>query len=218
MPLRAESFDLAEQEALHAGATPKDLLEALIVIERMRQNHAAALRQLAWATGRKGDGVAKIEGFSDTLTGLLRRFAACGVVLHSEFGPELHRHVSALRKKLKKLAPDIEIDTLQGEGYEIVAGFDHVYRILHAGAVPSMRAPGLTVKQTAIIKLLVLRGSIHKDQVACLQRHMSNVRKRLPKGVTIKTHAGEGLYTLERGREILQALLDGSAELARSAA
>lgn len=218
MPVTHETLDKAEQEILLAGAPPKDIIEALCVIDRYRKMLEASQRHMAWASGRKGDGIAKIEGLSDTLTGLLRRFAACGVVLHAEFGPELHRHVSALRRKLKTLAPEAEISTLQGEGYEMTRGFDAVYRILHQGAIPATRAPGFTPKQTWILRLLVSRGSIHVDQAKCLQRHMSNLRKKLPRGVTIQTHPGEGLYTLERGKEILTRLLDGGDALTRSAA
>lgn len=210
MSLTASDYAKARAEVLTAGAQPRDLLEALCVIERQRQLLLAQERNAAWACGRRGDAIPKIPGLTDTLTGLLRRFAALGVVRYGEVS-DLHRHVSALRKKLKAMAPSVRIATLIGEGYEITAGFDEIYRILHSGREPSLAAPGFTVKQTAILKLICLRGSVHVEQVKCLQRHMSNIRAKLPKAISIETHAGEGLYTLAKGKEALTALLDGES-------
>ena len=139
-------------------------------------------------------------------------FAASGVVRYDDFH-DLHRHVSHLRKRLKSLAPGVSIDTLIGEGYEVTTGFDQLYRLLHQGEAPSLRAHGFTVKQTAILKLISLRGSAHKDQIACLQRHMSNIRAKLPSSIKIITHPGEGLYTAdEHSRAQIARLLSGELE------
>ena len=196
-----------------SGAKPRDLLEALEAINRLEAVNAALVRNAAWARGARGDATTKIPGLTDTLTELVRRFAACGIVRYADMN-DLHRHKSALCKALKTLAPSVKIETLIGEGYEIVSGFDELYRLLHQGKQPSLRANGFTVKQTAILKHLVLRGSAHVDQIACLQRHMSNIRAALKKAglskkITISTHGGEGLYTLDKGKDILEALLSG---------
>lgn len=204
---------MAKAEVLGSGAHPRDLLEALCVIERQRQIIMAQERNAAWACGRRGDAVAKIPGLTDTLTTLLRRFAACGVVRYADM-EDLHRHKSALCKALKKLAPGVTIATLIGEGYELVSGFDEVYRLLHQGNAPSLRVGSFTTKQSMILRLIAQRGSVHVDQTPCLQRHMSNIRAKLKtlglaKKIVIKTHGGEGLYTIEKGRDVLERLVAG---------
>mgnify|MGYP000564867286 CR=1 FL=1 len=176
----ASALRLARDEALASGRDPGDILEALCTINRKLDSLQANERNQAWACGRRGDGVAKIAGLTDTLTSLLRRFAACGVVRYDDV-PDLHRQASALRKWCKTGAPTIRIDTLIGEGYEIVQGFDELYRLLNQGSANALRAPGFTVKQTAILQLMSLRGSAHVDQIPCLQRHMSNIRAKLKK-------------------------------------
>lgn len=211
MSLSAATFDKAASEAMLAGAPPKDLYEALHVIERLKQAHLAVLRHMALAEGRRGDTVAKIPGLSDTLTCLLRRFAACGMVRHADFD-DLYRHKSALCKALKSLAPEVRIKTVAKEGYEVISGHDGLVRLLHGGRIPSILIPGYTDKQSAILRHLAGRGSVHVDQFKALQRHMSNIRAKLPKSVHIITHPGEGLYTIdERSRDALNALISGEA-------
>lgn len=209
MSLSASDLRTATTEALASGADPDSILEALVVINRKLALLEAHNRQRAMACGYRADGVAKIEGLTETLTSVLRRFAACGVVSYEDV-PDLHRHVSAIRKALKTLAPSIVISTLQRQGYEITAGFDDLYRILHVAKVASLAAPGFTVKQTAILQLIAARGSAHVDQIPCLQRHMSNIRKRLPKAIDITTRPGEGLYEIDaKSRAKLVKLLAG---------
>lgn len=211
MSLSAETFDKALEEIL---ASPHgDKLAAMRVLQREKARWQAEHQNLCWADGRRGDSVAKIPGLTDTLTSLVRRFAACGVVRYADM-EDLHRHASALRKRLKDLAPSVEIETIIGEGYEIVAGFDELYRLLRAGAKPTQKLQGFTTKQTDIMRLLAARGSAHVDQFTCLQRHMSNIRaglkkQNLSKKIVIDTHGGEGLYTVSKGREILAALVAG---------
>lgn len=215
---QASDLRRARDEALRSGRDPSDILEALCLLNRkidaLGQIEAAQERNRAWSAGRRGDGVAKIAGLTDTLTSLLRRFGACGVVRYEDV-PDLHRQVSALRKWCKTGAPTIRIDTLIGEGYEIARGFDELYRLLNQSNADGVRAPGFTVKQTAILQLIALRGSAHVDQVKTLQRHMSNIRAKLKKQghakrIAITTHAGEGLYTIDdKGREALTKLLAG---------
>ena len=111
----------------------------------------------------------------------------------------------------------MKIETIIGEGYIIVSGFDEVYRLINQSSADGVRAPGFTVKQTAILQLISLRGSAHVDQIPCLQRHMSNIRAKLKKQghakkITITTHPGEGLYTIdEKGRANIAKLLAGES-------
>lgn len=209
---------LARDEALRSGANPADILEALCLINRkldkLGKAEAAQERNKAWSAGRRGDGVAKVAGLTDTLTALLRRFAACGIVRYEDV-PDLHRQVSALRKWCKDKAPTLKVKTIIGEGYEVVSGFDEIYRLLNQSSTDNLRAPGFTVKQTAILQLMSLRGSAHVDQVPCLQRHMSNIRAKFKrqghaKRIRIDTHPGEGLYTIdEKSRANIAKLLAG---------
>lgn len=215
MSLTASDLRIARDEALASGRDPADILEALCVINRRIVSMEAEERNKAWACGRRGDAAAKIPGLTDTLTDLVRRFAACGVVRHDEVA-DLHRHKSALSKVLKVKAPSVIIETLVGEGYEIVAGFDELYRLLHQSKKLSRCAPGFTARQTEILHVLAARGSIHTDWGKAVQRHMSNIRAELKrqglsKKITITTHGGEGLYTVDKGREVLSALVEGEA-------
>lgn len=215
--MSAAELRLARDEAISTNAPWPDVLAALNVIDRKLALAEAKERNDAWSHGLRGDGVARIPWLGDTLTGLLRRFAACGVVRHSEVD-ELHRHVSELRRRLKRHAGSIRIDTLVGEGYELVGGFDALFRLLRPGPKRELRLAGFTVKQTAILELLWKRGSLHVDQIPCLQRHMSNIRARLPKNIEVKTHSGEGLYTLARGREALAKLFGADAPVRKKEA
>ena len=214
MSLTSETFEAAMKEIM---ASPHgDKLAAIHVLQREHARWKAEHNHLAWADGRRGDTAPKIPGLTDTLTSLVRRFAACGIVRYEDAN-DLHRHVSALRKKLKDIAPGVEIATLIGEGYEIVAGFDQVYRLLHAGKTPSLRIGTFTVKQSMILRMIAQRGSVHVDQTPCLQRHMSNIRAKLKaqglsKTITIRTESGDGLYVLERGRDALHRLIAGELE------
>lgn len=211
MSLTPAHFDLAKAEAMLAGSQPKDLLEALHVIDRLKEAHLAVLRNQAWMDGRRADGVAQIPGLTDRLTELVRRFAACTVVRHADF-EDLHRAKSQLCKELKKIAPSVEIETIIGEGYEVVAGFDELYRLLRPRA--HTRAKGFTKRQTEILHILATRGSIHTEWGKAVQRHMSNIRailkkQGLDKRIVIATHGGEGLYTVSKGRELLAQLAAG---------
>jgi hypothetical protein len=208
--LNAAAVRQARDEALVADATAADVAAALAALTRALLRAEAAERNALWADGRKGDGAAQIAGFSDTHVILLRRFAASGIVRHGEVD-ELHRHVSELRRRLAARGSTVRIDTVAGEGYEVTAGFDELYRLLRQRAPEALRVGAFTVKQTAILQLFAARGSAHVEQVPCLQRHMSNIRAKLPRAIAIRTHSGEGLYTLERGRAELERLLAGEA-------
>lgn len=217
MSLSQSDFDTARETILvRSKSSPKEKLTALEAVSRLEQLWRSDARIAAWADGRRGDGVAKVPGLSDTLTSLARRFAACGIVRHCEV-PDLYRHKCALSKELKRLAPDVKIDAVIGEGYQVSAGFDSLNRLLHGGKQPSTRAPGFTPKETVILQLLASRGSAHKEQIDILQRHVSNIRKRFKRlhiNIKITTHPGEGLYTVdEKGREALASLIAGEVAL-----
>jgi hypothetical protein len=71
------------------------------------------------------------------------------------------------------------------------------------------RAPGFTVSETRILRVLASTGFVAPDQVEALQRHMSNVRRKLRENhpsVTIRTVIMEG-YELASGRDDLRKLL-----------
>lgn len=201
------------------------LAGALAVFRREHARLRAAFNHIAWSEGRRGDGVAVIPGIGDrnvgapALTSLVRRFAACGLVRHDDV-EDLHRQVSALRKWLANAAPAVVIKTLQKEGYEVIAGFDDLYRLLYAAQAhpgePRRRAAGFSLHQSAILFHLATHGSAHVEQFACLPRHISNIRallaaRGLERAVSIETRVGEGIYIVARGREDLRALVMGGA-------
>lgn len=69
------------------------------------------------------------------------------------------------------------------------------------------RAPGFTVTQTRVLRILAATGEIRYARMeSSLQRHMSNIRKRLPPGVVIKTIIGVG-YEVVEGMTALRALV-----------
>lgn len=202
------------------------LAGALAVFRREHARLRAAFNHVAWADGRRGDGVAVIPGIGDrnvgapALTSLVRRFAACGIVRHDDV-EDLHRQVSALRKWLASAAPAVVIKTLKKEGYEVVAGFDDLYRLLYtaqaSASEPRRRAPGFSLHQSAILFHLATHGSAHVEQFACLPRHISNIRallaaQGLEHAVSIETRVGEGIYIVAKGREELRALMMGGSD------
>jgi multidrug resistance efflux pump len=70
-------------------------------------------------------------------------------------------------------------------------------------------APGFTASETRILRILAGAGFISRDAIDALQRHMSNVRKKLKTSapaVQIKTIVMEG-YELTAGKIELQRLL-----------
>lgn len=71
------------------------------------------------------------------------------------------------------------------------------------------RAPGFTIAETRILRILASVGFVGREQVDALQRHMSNIRKKLKAcapSVTINTIVMEG-YELTQGKADLQRLL-----------
>lgn len=191
---------------------PETLLEALETIARQQAMIDSLTRHVAWAEGRRGDGGVSVPGLTDTMTRLLRRFAACGVVTHAEFD-DLHRHVSHLRKRLKSMAPTVSIVTLKRIGYQMNAGFQDVYRLLRAGVAPCLTVGDFTPAQTAILKTLAHRGAIHVEAGKAIGRHISNIRVKLKAAkilAFIQTNSGEGLYTVsDRSRSVLRRFIDG---------
>jgi len=193
---------------------------ALAVFRREHARLRALFNHHSWAQGRRGDGVAIIPGLTDTLTGLVRRFAACGLVRHEDVD-DLSRHVSALRKWLAKNAPAVVIANRKAEGYEVIAGFDDLYRLLYTAqaqteAPQRRRAPGFTLHQSAILFHLAMHGSAHMGQFPCLPRHISNIRALLEAQglghiVAIETRVGEGVYVVAKGRDELRRLIVGEA-------
>lgn len=189
-------FEEAKDAAL-AAASLADAADALLALERQLRLARAEQAQAAWAEGRKGEGVSKVDGLTTTETQLLRLFAAHGVVTHDQF-PELSRHVSHLRKAFRAIAPEIEIETLRcSGGYALEAGFEGVYRLLNGRRRHGLGVGAFTVKETMILRLLIERPSLHKDQIHCLGKHVSNMRKKLGPDVKI-AFVGDGQWTIAK--------------------
>lgn len=189
------------------------LAGALAVFRREHARLLAEYNHIAWSKGLRGEGVANIPGLSETLTGLVRRLAACGVVRHADLD-DLARHISALRKWLARNAPAVVIATLKDEGYEVVAGFDDLFRLLYASEPREggqrKRAPGFTMHQSAILFHLATHGQAHVEHFPCLPRHISNIRAilaQLDASIVLETRLGEGLYVVAKGREELRRLV-----------
>lgn len=202
-------FDAAVDAILRSGAPAADVAQALLEVRSEIAQLRAEHNQAAWAEGRKGEGAAKIDWLSDTLTNLLRRFAANTVVLHDDFA-ELSRYACQLRRALRVIAPDVRIETVQKLGYRLVAGFESVYRLLNGGRTSALGVAGFTPKEVMILGLLAEWGALHKDQVRCLVKHSSNIRAKLkPFGIVMKTE-GDGLYSADKlARAAIKKLLSG---------
>lgn len=68
------------------------------------------------------------------------------------------------------------------------------------------RVPGFTVTQTRCLRILAATGEIRYDRMEAVQRHMSNIRKKLPPGVVIKTIVQQG-YEVTEGILALRRLV-----------
>lgn len=82
-------------------------------------------RQIAWADGRRADGVDRVPGFTITETRVLRILAATGEVRYGRMDA-LQRHLSNIRKKLPR---SIQIKTVVMQGYEVIAGMAALKRL-----------------------------------------------------------------------------------------
>ncbi len=73
------------------------------------------------------------------------------------------------------------------------------------------KAPGFTSTETTILRILAASGRVTKEQLPngnALYRHISNIRRKLPKSVKIRTDIGLG-YDLDSGQDILRRLVEG---------
>lgn len=210
-------YEAAVDAILRSGSAPEDVAAALRDVSQQIALLRADKNIIAWSKGCRGDGAAHVTGLTDTTLGLLRRLAAKGVETHEAF-PELSRYACQLRKALKIIAPDVRIETVPRVGYRLVAGFESVYRLLGGGRTSALPLDGFTPKETQILRLFVEWGNLHKEQVHCLVRHMSNIRTKLKAiGIAIDT-AGDGLYIAERAaRSNLKRLLAGEITVATRA-
>lgn len=122
---------LASDEAAHIRA---ELESAKAEIGALQEENASLRRESAWKDGRRGDGVRRADGFTETETGVLRRLAASGFVSNAHSNA-VYRHVSNIRKKLKLYALDqtVRIKTIVGDGYELEAGADFLVKLLMGG-------------------------------------------------------------------------------------
>lgn len=74
------------------------------------------------------------------------------------------------------------------------------------------RAPGFTELETRILRMLAACGAIYHDQAevsgVLLWKHMSNIRRKLPADVKVRTVIEAG-YQVESGQDVLKAILNG---------
>ena len=105
-------------------ALPETLEEAKAEIEKLR-------RKIAWAEGRRGDGAHRAPGFTASETRILRVLASTGFVSPEQVDA-LQRHMSNIRKKLREIAPEVQIRTIVMEGYELAKGKAELHRLLMA--------------------------------------------------------------------------------------
>lgn len=73
------------------------------------------------------------------------------------------------------------------------------------------RVPGYTVTETRVLRILASTGEIRYERMESLQRHMSNIRKKLPPGVKIKTVVMQG-YEVTAGLNALKRMVSGEAQ------
>ena len=71
---------------------------------------------------------------------------------------------------------------------------------------------GFTSTETRVLRLMAARGFVHYEMFDALQRHMSNIRKKLPLDIRVKTQIGEG-YEIIAGLETLRSLVAGDITL-----
>lgn len=69
-----------------------------------------------------------------------------------------------------------------------------------------------THTETRVLRLMAARGFVSYEMFDALQRHMSNIRKKLPNEIRVKTQIGEG-YEITDGIETLRALVAGDITL-----
>lgn len=123
----------AKQEAQASGADAEAIARALETITKLQEeNRRLTLRlveverQAAWSTGRRGDGIERVPGFTITETRVLRILASTGEVRYGRF-ESIQRHMSNIRKKLPK---GISIKTVIQQGYEVTTGLNALKRMV----------------------------------------------------------------------------------------
>jgi len=115
--------------------------DAIAELERLRARNAELERKIAWADGRRGDGATRAPGFTMSETRILRILASTGFVSPEQIDA-LQRHMSNIRKKLREMAPEVQIKTVVMEGYELAKGKADLHRLL-------MQPPGGEANQPA---------------------------------------------------------------------
>ena len=72
------------------------------------------------------------------------------------------------------------------------------------------RVPGYTVTETRVLRILASTGEIRygRPDMDSLQRHMSNIRKKLPPGIKIKTIVMQG-YEVVSGIGAIKRMVAG---------
>jgi hypothetical protein len=71
---------------------------------------------------------------------------------------------------------------------------------------------GFTDTETRVLRKIAARGYIGYGMFEALQRHMSNIRKKLPAEVRVTTNIGEG-YEVTAGLALLRQLVAGEISL-----
>ena len=76
------------------------------------------------------------------------------------------------------------------------------------------RVPGFTITETRILRIMAATGEVRYERMDAMQRHMSNIRKKLPPGVTIKTVVQQG-YEVVTGMQALKRLVAAPLSVVR---
>lgn len=169
----------------------------------------SARRELAWRWGKEGRDPAKFAADLGLTARQARKLAEQQQDLVNSYQEEAQRqhqtflasdeaaHIRAELAKAQEANARLEQEVAFLQGYRGKAGV--------------RRADGFTESETEILRIMVTRqsGEIHHEQNKALARHICNIRKKVPEGVTIITLVGEG-YRMTEGREIMKPFLLGA--------
>lgn len=131
----------AKNEIAASTASQQALDEARAAIERLQAENTRLSvklveveRSVAWANGRRADGVDRVAGYTCTETRALRIMGATGEIRYERMH-SLHRHMSNIRKKL--LGSGVVIKTVVMQGYEVTQGVE-ILRAMCAGKASAL--------------------------------------------------------------------------------
>lgn len=115
------------------------MAEAQAEIDRLKGEVAIRDRKLAWAEGRRADGVDRAPGFTIAETRVLRTLAGIGQINYDQIDA-LQRHMSNIRKRLREMGAPVTIQTEVEVGYVLTSGKPWLEALL-MGQRPQLLAP-----------------------------------------------------------------------------